>query len=52
MLYRDLGNDEIHEGDIVDNYKNSSYQALGTTENDYSVNKLIERMTSEGSQGK
>jgi len=46
----DLGNDEIHEGDIAENYKNSNLQTLGTTESDYSVNKLIERMTSEGSQ--
>jgi hypothetical protein len=42
----DLGNDEIREGDIAENYKNSGLQ----TENNYSINKLIERMTSEGTQ--
>lgn len=46
----DLGNDEMHEDDITENYKNTSLQSIKTTENDYSVNKLIERMTSEGTQ--
>jgi len=46
----DLGNDEMTEEDITENYKNTSLQSIKTTENDYSVNNLIERMTSEGTQ--
>jgi len=42
----DIGNDEIREGEIAENYKNSGLQP----ESNYSINKLIERMTSEGTQ--